>query len=141
MTELVGGFSFSRAWPWNHCHHPMGTLEGSPSSVLKNSGGLRVQCPAPHSVLLLQESRWQGPLHDRAAPGVPDQPPVAAVPGTGRPAGTSPWVLLPRPCSAHSVCPQLPPKRDETALQEEEELQLALALSQSEAEEKERMVS
>ncbi|XP_024409559.2 hepatocyte growth factor-regulated tyrosine kinase substrate isoform X1 [Desmodus rotundus] len=34
---------------------------------------------------------------------------------------------------------QLPPKRDETALQEEEELQLALALSQSEAEEKERM--
>lgn len=36
---------------------------------------------------------------------------------------------------------QLPPKRDETALQEEEELQLALALSQSEAEEKERMVS
>uniref|UniRef100_A0A8D1N9Z6 FYVE-type domain-containing protein n=1 Tax=Sus scrofa TaxID=9823 RepID=A0A8D1N9Z6_PIG len=33
---------------------------------------------------------------------------------------------------------QLPPKRDETALQEEEELQLALALSQSEAEEKER---
>ncbi|KAF5911368.1 hypothetical protein HPG69_018671 [Diceros bicornis minor] len=36
---------------------------------------------------------------------------------------------------------QLPPKRDETALQEEEELQLALALSQSEAEEKERMNS
>lgn len=35
---------------------------------------------------------------------------------------------------------QLPPKRDETALQEEEELQLAIALSQSEAEEKERMV-
>ncbi|XP_004467554.2 hepatocyte growth factor-regulated tyrosine kinase substrate isoform X2 [Dasypus novemcinctus] len=34
---------------------------------------------------------------------------------------------------------QLPPKRDEAALQEEEELQLALALSQSEAEEKERM--
>ncbi|KAM9119316.1 hepatocyte growth factor-regulated tyrosine kinase substrate isoform 2-T2 [Pangshura tecta] len=34
---------------------------------------------------------------------------------------------------------QLPPKRDETALQEEEELQLAIALSQSEAEEKERM--
>nr|XP_034960128.1 hepatocyte growth factor-regulated tyrosine kinase substrate isoform X3 [Zootoca vivipara] len=31
---------------------------------------------------------------------------------------------------------QLPPKRDETALQEEEELQLAIALSQSEAEEK-----
>ncbi|XP_069916247.1 hepatocyte growth factor-regulated tyrosine kinase substrate isoform X2 [Oryctolagus cuniculus] len=36
---------------------------------------------------------------------------------------------------------QLPPKRDETALQEEEELQLALALSQSEAEEKERLKS
>ncbi|XP_032655051.1 hepatocyte growth factor-regulated tyrosine kinase substrate isoform X3 [Chelonoidis abingdonii] len=36
---------------------------------------------------------------------------------------------------------QLPPKRDETALQEEEELQLAIALSQSEAEEKERMNS
>lgn len=35
----------------------------------------------------------------------------------------------------------MPPKRDETALQEEEELQLAIALSQSEAEEKERMVS
>ncbi|XP_062976227.1 hepatocyte growth factor-regulated tyrosine kinase substrate isoform X3 [Elgaria multicarinata webbii] len=31
---------------------------------------------------------------------------------------------------------QMPPKRDETALQEEEELQLAIALSQSEAEEK-----
>lgn len=39
-----------------------------------------------------------------------------------------------------SSCSQLPPKRDETALQEEEELQLAIALSQSEAEEKERMV-
>ncbi|XP_042561629.1 hepatocyte growth factor-regulated tyrosine kinase substrate isoform X3 [Clupea harengus] len=35
--------------------------------------------------------------------------------------------------------PQMPPKRDEAALQEEEELQLAIALSQSEAEEKERM--
>uniref|UniRef100_A0A674A5F4 Hepatocyte growth factor-regulated tyrosine kinase substrate n=1 Tax=Salmo trutta TaxID=8032 RepID=A0A674A5F4_SALTR len=34
---------------------------------------------------------------------------------------------------------QVPPKRDEAALQEEEELQLAIALSQSEAEEKERM--
>ena len=37
--------------------------------------------------------------------------------------------------------PQMPPKRDEAALQEEEELQLAIALSQSEAEEKERAVS
>ncbi|KAM8947773.1 hepatocyte growth factor-regulated tyrosine kinase substrate isoform 2-T2 [Pelodytes ibericus] len=35
---------------------------------------------------------------------------------------------------------QMPPKKDEAALQEEEELQLAIALSQSEAEEKERMV-
>ncbi|KAM4691246.1 hepatocyte growth factor-regulated tyrosine kinase substrate isoform 2-T2 [Rhinophrynus dorsalis] len=34
---------------------------------------------------------------------------------------------------------KMPPKRDESALQEEEELQLAIALSQSEAEEKERM--
>ncbi|KAF3846262.1 hypothetical protein F7725_003340 [Dissostichus mawsoni] len=34
---------------------------------------------------------------------------------------------------------QMPPKRDEAALQEEEELQMAIALSQSEAEEKERM--
>lgn len=39
------------------------------------------------------------------------------------------------------ICHQMPPKRDEAALQEEEELQLAIALSQSEAEEKERMVS
>uniref|UniRef100_A0AAR2JWW8 Hepatocyte growth factor-regulated tyrosine kinase substrate n=1 Tax=Pygocentrus nattereri TaxID=42514 RepID=A0AAR2JWW8_PYGNA len=37
------------------------------------------------------------------------------------------------------LLPQMPPKRDEAALQEEEELQLAIALSQSEAEEKERM--
>lgn len=43
----------------------------------------------------------------------------------------SPFVLI-----SH----QMPPKRDEAALQEEEELQLAIALSQSEAEEKERMV-
>ncbi|TEA30671.1 hypothetical protein DBR06_SOUSAS4110124, partial [Sousa chinensis] len=51
------------------------------------------------------------------------------------PAGApQPWARLTLPCH-----PQLPPKRDETALQEEEELQLALALSQSEAEEKERM--
>lgn len=48
----------------------------------------------------------------------------------------SPGACLTSPCLL-----QLPPKRDETALQEEEELQLALALSQSEAEEKERMVS
>lgn len=39
-----------------------------------------------------------------------------------------------------ALFPQMPPKRDEAALQEEEELQLAIALSQSEAEEKERMV-
>uniref|UniRef100_A0ABI7ZLB4 Hepatocyte growth factor-regulated tyrosine kinase substrate n=1 Tax=Felis catus TaxID=9685 RepID=A0ABI7ZLB4_FELCA len=46
---------------------------------------------------------------------------------------------LTSPLSQQSQQSQLPPKRDETALQEEEELQLALALSQSEAEEKERM--
>lgn len=44
------------------------------------------------------------------------------------------WVYL------AAVFSQMPPKRDEAALQEEEELQLAIALSQSEAEEKERMV-
>ncbi|XP_066469885.1 hepatocyte growth factor-regulated tyrosine kinase substrate isoform X2 [Tiliqua scincoides] len=52
-------------------------------------------------------------------------------------AGTElPPEYLTSPLSQQS---QLPPKRDETALQEEEELQLAIALSQSEAEEKERM--
>lgn len=44
------------------------------------------------------------------------------------------WVYL------AALFSQMPPKRDEAALQEEEELQLAIALSQSEAEEKERMV-
>lgn len=48
--------------------------------------------------------------------------------------------LVPLVTASSSFCLQLPPKRDETALQEEEELQLAIALSQSEAEEKERMV-
>lgn len=48
--------------------------------------------------------------------------------------------FIPLVTAASSFCLQLPPKRDETALQEEEELQLAIALSQSEAEEKERMV-
>ncbi|XP_066469886.1 hepatocyte growth factor-regulated tyrosine kinase substrate isoform X3 [Tiliqua scincoides] len=49
-------------------------------------------------------------------------------------AGTElPPEYLTSPLSQQS---QLPPKRDETALQEEEELQLAIALSQSEAEEK-----
>ncbi|KAM9222345.1 hepatocyte growth factor-regulated tyrosine kinase substrate isoform 1-T1 [Leptosomus discolor] len=47
--------------------------------------------------------------------------------------------LIPLLITSSSFCLQLPPKRDETALQEEEELQLAIALSQSEAEEKERM--
>ncbi|NXV20305.1 HGS kinase, partial [Cepphus grylle] len=57
----------------------------------------------------------------------------------GKAAATSelPPEYLTSPLSQQS---QLPPKRDETALQEEEELQLAIALSQSEAEEKERMV-
>ncbi|XP_017280928.1 hepatocyte growth factor-regulated tyrosine kinase substrate isoform X4 [Kryptolebias marmoratus] len=58
----------------------------------------------------------------------------------GKPAssGTSelPPEYLTSPLSQQS---QMPPKRDEAALQEEEELQLAIALSQSEAEEKERM--
>lgn len=44
------------------------------------------------------------------------------------------------PVYLSALSPQMPPKRDEAALQEEEELQLAIALSQSEAEEKERMV-
>nr|XP_023412565.1 hepatocyte growth factor-regulated tyrosine kinase substrate isoform X4 [Loxodonta africana] len=58
--------------------------------------------------------------------------------GEGKAASTTelPPEYLTSPLSQQS---QLPPKRDETALQEEEELQLALALSQSEAEEKERM--
>uniref|UniRef100_A0A6Q2XSN4 Hepatocyte growth factor-regulated tyrosine kinase substrate n=1 Tax=Esox lucius TaxID=8010 RepID=A0A6Q2XSN4_ESOLU len=64
----------------------------------------------------------------------------------GKPSGTSgsmapgpaelPPEYLTSPLSQQS---QMPPKRDEAALQEEEELQLAIALSQSEAEEKERM--
>uniref|UniRef100_A0A8C8LWW9 Hepatocyte growth factor-regulated tyrosine kinase substrate n=1 Tax=Oncorhynchus tshawytscha TaxID=74940 RepID=A0A8C8LWW9_ONCTS len=64
----------------------------------------------------------------------------------GKPVGTStsvtpgpaelPPEYLTSPLSQQS---QVPPKRDEAALQEEEELQLAIALSQSEAEEKERM--
>ncbi|KAM4662973.1 hepatocyte growth factor-regulated tyrosine kinase substrate isoform 2-T2 [Discoglossus pictus] len=50
--------------------------------------------------------------------------------------GELPPEYLTSPLSQQS---QMPPKRDEAALQEEEELQLAIALSQSEAEEKERM--
>ncbi|XP_069608623.1 hepatocyte growth factor-regulated tyrosine kinase substrate isoform X3 [Ranitomeya imitator] len=58
--------------------------------------------------------------------------------GEGKSATTGelPPEYLTSPLSQQS---QMPPKRDETALQEEEELQLAIALSQSEAEEKERM--
>ncbi|KAL4659217.1 hepatocyte growth factor-regulated tyrosine kinase substrate-like isoform X1 [Arapaima gigas] len=51
--------------------------------------------------------------------------------------GELPPEYLTSPLSQQSQ--QMPPKRDEAALQEEEELQLAIALSQSEAEEKERM--
>lgn len=58
----------------------------------------------------------------------------------GLPCPQSSFSPLPWSPPHTTVCPQLPPKRDDTALQEEEELQLALALSQSEAEEKERMV-
>ncbi|XP_041077748.1 hepatocyte growth factor-regulated tyrosine kinase substrate-like isoform X8 [Polyodon spathula] len=56
----------------------------------------------------------------------------------GKAAGSSelPPEYLTSPLSQQS---QVPPKRDEAALQEEEELQLAIALSQSEAEEKDRM--
>ncbi|XP_048347540.1 hepatocyte growth factor-regulated tyrosine kinase substrate isoform X3 [Sphaerodactylus townsendi] len=55
--------------------------------------------------------------------------------GEGKGTGTTelPPEYLTSPLSQQS---QMPPKRDETALQEEEELQLAIALSQSEAEEK-----
>ncbi|XP_077107446.1 hepatocyte growth factor-regulated tyrosine kinase substrate isoform X3 [Ranitomeya variabilis] len=58
--------------------------------------------------------------------------------GEGKAATTGelPPEYLTSPLSQQS---QMPPKRDESALQEEEELQLAIALSQSEAEEKERM--
>ncbi|XP_060620369.2 hepatocyte growth factor-regulated tyrosine kinase substrate isoform X2 [Anolis sagrei] len=56
--------------------------------------------------------------------------------GKGTSSTELPPEYLTSPLSQQS---QLPPKRDETALQEEEELQLAIALSQSEAEEKERM--
>ncbi|XP_061556871.1 hepatocyte growth factor-regulated tyrosine kinase substrate isoform X1 [Phycodurus eques] len=54
---------------------------------------------------------------------------------TGTGGAELPPEYLTSPLSQQS---QMPPKRDETALQEEEELQLAIALSQSEAEEKER---
>ncbi|XP_067319936.1 hepatocyte growth factor-regulated tyrosine kinase substrate isoform X3 [Anolis sagrei] len=53
--------------------------------------------------------------------------------GKGTSSTELPPEYLTSPLSQQS---QLPPKRDETALQEEEELQLAIALSQSEAEEK-----
>ncbi|XP_042308371.1 hepatocyte growth factor-regulated tyrosine kinase substrate isoform X3 [Sceloporus undulatus] len=53
--------------------------------------------------------------------------------GKGTASTELPPEYLTSPLSQQS---QLPPKRDETALQEEEELQLAIALSQSEAEEK-----
>ncbi|KAG8446419.1 hypothetical protein GDO86_014030 [Hymenochirus boettgeri] len=58
--------------------------------------------------------------------------------GEGKATSTAelPPEYLTSPLSQQS---QMPPKRDESALQEEEELQLAIALSQSEAEEKERM--
>ncbi|KAG8565136.1 hypothetical protein GDO81_012732 [Engystomops pustulosus] len=56
--------------------------------------------------------------------------------GKAATSGELPPEYLTSPLSQQS---QMPPKRDEAALQEEEELQLAIALSQSEAEEKERM--
>lgn len=91
---------------------------------------------------VLQESRRKGDHHLRAAPGVPDQPPVTTVPGSHTPRSVARCSPGTSALAPHwPFHPQLPPKRDETALQEEEELQLALALSQSEAEEKERLVS
>ncbi|XP_034045914.1 hepatocyte growth factor-regulated tyrosine kinase substrate isoform X2 [Thalassophryne amazonica] len=65
-------------------------------------------------------------------------PPLRKAEGKTAPSGTAelPPEYLTSPLSQQS---QMPPKRDEAALQEEEELQLAIALSQSEAEEKERM--
>nr|XP_043907073.1 hepatocyte growth factor-regulated tyrosine kinase substrate isoform X1 [Solea senegalensis] len=65
-------------------------------------------------------------------------PPLRKAEGKAAPAGPAelPPEYLTSPLSQQS---QMPPKRDEAALQEEEELQLAIALSQSEAEEKERM--
>uniref|UniRef100_A0A8D0CMY4 Hepatocyte growth factor-regulated tyrosine kinase substrate n=1 Tax=Scleropages formosus TaxID=113540 RepID=A0A8D0CMY4_SCLFO len=58
--------------------------------------------------------------------------------GKAPPGGSAdlPPEYLTSPLSQQS---QMPPKKDEAALQEEEELQLAIALSQSEADEKERM--
>uniref|UniRef100_A0A1A8FCX8 Hepatocyte growth factor-regulated tyrosine kinase substrate n=1 Tax=Nothobranchius korthausae TaxID=1143690 RepID=A0A1A8FCX8_9TELE len=66
-------------------------------------------------------------------------PPLRKADGKAPPTGSSelPPEYLTSPLSQQSQ--QMPPKRDEAALQEEEELQLAIALSQSEAEEKERM--
>ncbi|XP_008414324.1 hepatocyte growth factor-regulated tyrosine kinase substrate isoform X2 [Poecilia reticulata] len=69
-------------------------------------------------------------------------PPLRKAEGKAPPSSSSsssadlPPEYLTSPLSQQS---QMPPKRDEAALQEEEELQLAIALSQSEAEEKERM--
>ncbi|XP_053707344.1 hepatocyte growth factor-regulated tyrosine kinase substrate isoform X4 [Synchiropus splendidus] len=65
-------------------------------------------------------------------------PPLRKAEGKAQSSGTAelPPEYLTSPLSQQS---QMPPKRDEAALQEEEELQLAIALSQSEAEEKERM--
>ncbi|XP_029913749.1 hepatocyte growth factor-regulated tyrosine kinase substrate isoform X3 [Myripristis murdjan] len=65
-------------------------------------------------------------------------PPPRKAEGKSSSAGPAelPPEYLTSPLSQQS---QMPPKRDEAALQEEEELQLAIALSQSEAEEKERM--
>uniref|UniRef100_A0A3P8XYQ9 Hepatocyte growth factor-regulated tyrosine kinase substrate n=1 Tax=Esox lucius TaxID=8010 RepID=A0A3P8XYQ9_ESOLU len=66
-------------------------------------------------------------------------PPLASPPLGLPPPLSPPHPLLPWGCRLITLSPQMPPKRDEAALQEEEELQLAIALSQSEAEEKERM--
>nr|KAF6456364.1 hepatocyte growth factor-regulated tyrosine kinase substrate [Rousettus aegyptiacus] len=103
---------FPGARRWTHCRHSVGTLAGSPRR--RPCGG--------------------GPGARRSVPTAPRFSRKAE--GKAPPAAELPPEYLTSPLSQQS---QLPPKRDETALQEEEELQLALALSQSEAEEKERM--
>lgn len=105
---------FPGARRWTHRRHSVGTLAGSPRR--RPCGG--------------------GPGARRSVPTAPRFSRKAE--GKAPPAAELPPEYLTSPLSQQS---QLPPKRDETALQEEEELQLALALSQSEAEEKERMVS
>lgn len=61
---------FSRAWPV------------ALSSFCGDAGGRGMVLSHPVSSRF-QESRRKGVVHNGAAPGVPDQPPVPAIPGTG----------------------------------------------------------